>query len=130
MSVLESHPSSPSWSQRARKPARAMAWILAATVVFVTLGPQGLRPHLADAQVERFGAYFVTAATFVVGYPRRPRLIALFAVCAAILLEIGQAFAPGRDPGVPDAIAKALGGLCGAAASMVLLRFRPRAVGP
>ena len=105
----------------ARRGAVAIAWSLAAFIVFATLGPQSLRPHLGPAQLERFGAYFVTTAAFVAAYPSRPRLIGMAGVAAAVLLELAQALAPGRDPGVPDAIAKALGALAGVAASVGLL---------
>jgi VanZ family protein len=106
-----------------------MAWSLAAFVVFATLGPQSLRPHLPPefgAQAERFGAYFVTAAAFALAYPTRKLSIAGLVVFAAIILEIGQAFSPGRDPGVPDAIAKALGGLAGVIAVAGGERLLPR----
>ena len=33
-------------------------------------------PHFGDAQVERFGAYFVMAAAFVLAYPRRTIVVA------------------------------------------------------
>ncbi|MFI4976347.1 MAG: hypothetical protein ACHP84_17575 [Caulobacterales bacterium] len=95
--------------------AAAAAWGLAAYIVFVTLGPQSLRPHLGPAQLERFAAYFVTAGAFVLAYPKRPLTIAVAGVLLAILLELGQLFVPGRDAGLPDAIAKALGALAGAA---------------
>jgi VanZ family protein len=104
----------------------ALAWALAAFIVFATWAPQGLRPHLASAPVERFGAYFLTAAAFVLAYPRRPVLLSVAAVSFAVVLELGQFLAPGRDPGLPDAIEKALGGVCGvgAAASAGSLRQR------
>jgi len=89
------------------------AWGLLVFIVFATLGPQRLRPHLGDAQLERFGAYFLTASAFVLAYPRRPWSIAAASATVAVVLELGQFFAPGRDPGVADAIAKALGGVSG-----------------
>jgi len=99
-----------------------IAWTLVAGIVFATLGPQSLRPHLGDAQLERFGAYFVTAVALVLAYPRRPWTIALAVVAVAVLLELGQLIVPGRDAGVPDAIAKALGGVSGAAVAAALSR--------
>ena len=89
-------------------------WLLSLGIIFATLCPQGLRPRLADAQVERFGAYFVTASAFVIAYPRRWLAVTLGIAAAAILLELGLLITPGRDAGVPDAIAKALGGVTGA----------------
>jgi VanZ family protein len=107
---------------------RAVAWGLAAFIVFATLGPQGLRPHLASAPVERFGAYFLTAATFVLAYPRRPMLVGATALGLAVALELGQFLAPGRDPGMLDVIEKALGGVCGAAAGAYARRFGERSL--
>ena len=34
-----------------------VAAVLVGGIVFATLGPQGLRPHLGDPQLERFGAF-------------------------------------------------------------------------
>ena len=90
---------------------------LMAMVGFATLCPPSLRPHLGDPQLERFGAYFVTAAMFVIAYPRRAVTIALAAVVVAAGLEWAQFLVPGRDAGVLDANAKALGGVAGAAAA-------------
>jgi len=105
------------------------AWALGVAIVIFTLGPQAWRPHMADAATERFGAYFLAAFAFAVAYPKRRGMIALAAVSAAILLELAQYAAPGRDPGVADAIAKAIGGLAGvctaAALSSVWKRARP-----
>jgi VanZ family protein len=99
------------------------AWSLAAFIVFATLGPQSDRPHVGPAQIERFGAYFVTAGAFVFAYPRRPWLIALCVAGAAVLLEMAQLLAPGRDAGVPDAVAKVLGGLDGTLFAYVVVRI-------
>ena len=107
--------------QSMRRVAAFLAWMLAAGLVLVTWGPQSLRPHLGDASLERFGAFFVTAAMFVLGYPRRAGLIALGGVAFAIVLELGQLIAPGRDAGLPDVIAKALGGLAGVLATIAIL---------
>ena len=101
----------------------ATAWGLAGFLVFVTLCPQNLRPHFGDAQVERFGAYFATAAAFVLAYPRRTIVVAVAAVALATLLELSQWLAPGRDPGVLDVIAKAFGGLTGALITGLIVRL-------
>jgi hypothetical protein len=96
------------------------AWGLGLAIVVFTLGPQSWRPHLAGAQTERFAAYFLTALAFAIAYPKRRRMIALAAVAAALILELAQYAAPGRDPGLPDAIAKAIGGLAGVSLAGVL----------
>jgi VanZ family protein len=99
-----------------------IAWALLCVIVFTTWGPQSLRPHLGDPQFERFGAYFAATVAFVFAYPRRPAAIAAAAVVAALFLEVGQLFIPGRDAGVADAMAKAMGGLAGAALAAILSR--------
>jgi VanZ family protein len=109
--------------EAARRVVAALAWALAVFIVFATWGPQALRPHLASAAVERFGAYFVTTAAFVLAYPRRPALTGIAAVVFAVVLELGQFLAPGRDPGLRDVIEKALGGILGAAVTTGFLCF-------
>ena len=110
-----------------RRTAALLAWMLAAALVVVTWGPQSVRPHLGEPTLERFGAFFVTAVMFVIGYPRRAASVAVGVVVFAIALELGQFIAPGRDPGAMDAIAKALGGLAGVLATVLTLQaFRAK----
>jgi VanZ family protein len=47
-------------------------------------------------------------------------------VCFAIVLELGQFVAIGRDPGIKDVIEKALGGLIGVAAVAAFNRLGRR----
>jgi len=105
-----------------RRVAVLLAWSLAVGLIVVTLGPQAMRPRIASPHIERFGAYFLTAAIFVAAYPKRALTIALASVVLAVGLELGQFLAPGRDPRVSDAVVKSLGGLCGAAAAHFGLR--------
>jgi len=108
---------------RLPRPFLLIPWGLAAFIAFSTLGPQHLRPHLpaqVGPQLERFGAYFLMALTFALTYPNRKGLIAVSGTVAAILLELGQGMVPGRDPGLPDVIAKGFGNLTGVAAEAVL----------
>src|ERR1700723_1807519 len=96
-----------------RRVAVLLAWSLAIGLILVTWGPQALRPRIAHPTIERFGAYFLTAAIFVAAYPKRALTIALATVAFAVALEFGQFIAPGRDPRISDAVVKSLGGLCG-----------------
>jgi VanZ family protein len=105
-----------------RRVALLLAWTLAAGLIVVTWGPLEVRPSIGHPEIERFGAYFLTAAVFVAAYPRRALVIALASVFFAFMLEFGQFFAPGRDPRFTDAVVKALGGLCGVAAAHFGLR--------
>jgi VanZ family protein len=104
----------------------ALAWALCLFIAFATLGPQNTRPHLSSAALERFGAYFLTAALFAAAYPKRPWMIAAGAVVLAVVLELGQFVAVGRDPGVRDVIEKALGGVCGVMAAVATGRLQWR----
>ena len=86
-----------------------------AAIAFVTLCPIGLRPHVAPANVERFGAYLVLGGLVAFAAGRRVLAATAVVVLLAVALEAAQALAPGRDPAVSDAIVKALGGVAGAA---------------
>jgi hypothetical protein len=86
-------------------------------IAFATLCPQSMRPHLGNGQIERFGAFFVTAAAFASAFPRRPVLVATALVGVAIGLELSQLLVPGRDAGVPDAIEKSCGAVVGSASA-------------
>ena len=99
--------------------ATPVAWLMVCGLMFATLCPQTLRPHLGDAQVERFAAYFLATGAFVVAYPRRPLFIAGLMVLGGASLELAQLLAPGRDPGVADAIEKGCGALVGAASAWI-----------
>jgi VanZ family protein len=87
-----------------------------------------LRPRLFPAQVERFGAYFALGALFGGAY-RRPVPTGIILSVLAIALELGQFLAPGRDPGLPDAIAKVAGAIAGVSAAEVARAILARRAG-
>lgn len=93
---------------------QAAAWSMLGLIAVWTLGPLSYRPRMAPPQLERFGAYFVLGALFSVAYDR-PRVVAVALSILAIGLELGQFLAPGRDAGLPDAVAKVLGAVAGVA---------------
>jgi hypothetical protein len=80
---------------------RLLAWALAVAIVLVTGGPVGLRPQLGHPHLERLGAYVVLAVVWTLAYPRRPVWVAVGLVLAAMGLEVGQLFIPGRDAVLP-----------------------------
>lgn len=90
-------------------------WILAASVIVVTLGPATDRPQLGHPQAERFWAFAVLGFTSAFAYPARPRRLAASLTAGAIILEALQFFASGRDPRLPDALIKMAGALVGIA---------------
>lgn len=99
--------------------ARAAFAVGLVVVVVLSLTPASDLPSTGISdKIEHFLAYFALAATGVIGFHgRRDRLMIIFSLIAfGILMEIGQMFAPGRDTSIADAIANALGVLCGATA--------------
>ena len=117
----------PKFRRRRIQPVWLIAWALGAGIVAVTICPQSMRPHLGSGSSERFFAFFVTAAAFAAANPKRPMLVAVGSAVAAVLLELAQFAAPGRDPAVVDAIQKAFGGVAGALTVAVAARVWQRA---
>jgi VanZ family protein len=109
--------------QMMKRLALLAAWTLAAMVVVFTLGPVSDRPQFGHPQGERFGAFFALGLCWALAYPRRPwRVLAGLAI-AAVLLEGAQALIPGRDPRLPDALAKIIGAAGGVALVAGALRL-------
>lgn len=86
------------------------AWILAALVVLFTLGPISERPQFGHPQIERFLAFLALGLCWAAVYPTRPGRVLAGLVAAAILLEVAQGWV-GRDPGLPDVLAKIAGAI-------------------
>ena len=103
---------------------RPLAWLFAATIIVVTLGPVSVRPQFGHPQFERFAGFFILASSW--SWPHAKRLSWVFAgtVAAAVLLEAGQLLVPGRDAGVQDALAKIAGAACGVLTVVLATRVR------
>jgi hypothetical protein len=120
--------------RRTAKPSPAtiaLALAALAAIAYATLCPIGMRPHLASADEERFGAYFVLGFLLALAAPRRRWAVTLLVVAVAIGLEAGQLLIPGRDGRVWDAFVKAVGGGLGAQTyftAFALKRFVSRQV--
>jgi len=102
-------------------------------IAFATLCPIGLRPHLASADEERFGAYFVLGGLAALASGRRTAQAAVLVVLAAFALEYAQHLAPSRHAHLADAMVKALGGVAGALAAQLTFparRWLARAMKP
>ena len=113
---MQQDPPERPFERRRWRPSRfaiALSLLSLAGLVFATLCPINLRPHFADANVERFGAYAVLGLILSQTMRRRPILVAFIVVLIAVALEFGQLFVPGRDARVQDAMFKAAGGLFG-----------------
>jgi hypothetical protein len=102
----------------------SLAVTVFAAIVFVTLCPIGLRPHLAGADQERFGAWLLLGALVQLAAGRRAALPTAAVIVAAIALESAQHLAPGRHAQVSDALVKAIGGALGCAAGQLVFPIR------
>jgi len=100
----------------------AIAWAILAFIVFATLSPIGLRPHLEDASVERFGAFAFVGLLFGLAYPKRLWLVLLLVVGSACILEALQHLTPDRHGQVSDALVKLVGGVAGVGVAWLFRR--------
>jgi hypothetical protein len=100
----------------------AAAWAILAFVIFVTLSPIGLRPHVENVSVERFGAFAFVGLLFGLAYPKRLWLVLCFVVGTAFVLEALQHLTPDRHGHVSDAVVKFVGGAVGVGAASLANR--------
>jgi VanZ family protein len=108
---------------------RYFAWLLAAAVVFATLGPADFRPHSHLGQDgEHAFAFVLVGIAFGIAYSGRRWTAAAIAVVLIGLLEIVQLWAPGRharfEDFVVDALAACVGFVLSAAIDWAVTRFR------
>lgn len=82
-------------------------------IVFATLSPIGLRPHVGDVSGERFLAFAAIGLLFGVAYPRHLWLVTLLVGGGAVGLEVLQHLTPDRHGRIPDALVKLVGALAG-----------------
>ena len=105
------------------------AWAAFGLICFVTLSPIGLRPETGVPRLERFVAYAVLGALFMVAYPRHFIRLASFLAVAALGLEALQHLTPDRHGHVADAMEKIAGAWAGCAAvrfvQILIERHRP-----
>ena len=95
-----------------------------AAIVFATLCPIGLRPHVASPNLERFVAYMALGGLVARACGRRALGATALVLLAAIGLEAAQALVPGRHAALSDAVVKSLGGVLGCAAAQVAYPIR------
>ena len=108
---------------------RVLAWLLAASVAFATLGPPGYRPHSDLGQDgEHALAFGLLGLAFGVAYTQRRWLTAMIGIAMIGLLEFLQFWAPGRHARLSDFVVDALAACAGlaitAGAAWVVRRSR------
>ncbi len=120
-------PSYPGANRRFAKPSPLLLSLVVlgiAAITFATLCPISLRPHLASANQERFGAYVVLGGLLALAAGRRWLASAMFVVVLVCALEAAQLLVPGRDAVISDALVKALGGVLGSVAGQFMFPLR------
>lgn len=104
---------------------RIIAWVLLATILFVTVDPIAFRPDSGlPVNVERFIAFAVVGVAFACAYPKRWIFVLVLVVGSAFAFELSQMLAPTRHAGTLDAVVKATGGLFGVLAAKAFTRIR------
>ena len=91
-------------------------------VIGGSLLPGDMLPPLPNDKVLHFGAYFLVALipAACAARLRTGMVLAALGPVLGALLEIAQAFVPGRSPELGDAIANSAGALVGALAGMLI----------
>ena len=103
---------------------RIVAWILAVTIVVLSLVPSELRPETAVPHIlEHFLIFAATGAAFGLGYEARPGPLAIQLLIFAGAVEIAQLLAPHRHARLSDflvdAVAISAGSIAGSLAKQV-----------
>jgi VanZ family protein len=89
---------------------RAVAWLYAGVLVYVTLGPASVRPAtLMPSYLEHLAAFGLSGLLFSIGYRTRAVLVSLGGIGFAALLEAPQIWVPGRHARWIDLAMDALG---------------------
>ena len=107
---------------------RLVAWLLAAAVTFVTLGPEGVRPHPVLGQLgDHALAFLLVGIFFGLAYSQRRWTVSAVAVALIGVLEIMQLWVPGRHARLEDFLVGALSACVGfalsAAANWMMAQF-------
>ncbi|UVK45116.1 hypothetical protein BPNPMPFG_000614 [Mesorhizobium sp. AR07] len=108
------------------KLSRIAALALLAIIVFATLSPIQMRPHIAPANVERALAYVLLGLAMALGFPNRLYQTVIFVVVIAGVLELLQIIDPGRHARLIDALVKAFAGVIGIVVGQLLVRSSRR----
>lgn len=117
----------PNAEMTANRIARVSGWLLVLAAVFLTLAPRTLRPQTGvEHHLEHVLAFALVGLAFGLGYPGRRPLLALVGVLMAALLEVVQAWAPGRHANLSDFIVNAIGVGAGLAAAALIDQMRRR----
>jgi VanZ family protein len=106
---------------------RAIAWLYAAALVFLTLSPPRYRVEtMLSHNVEHLAAFIVSGLLFSIGYRFRPLFVTLAGLGYVAALEVLQIWVAGRHARWIDFAMDALGFCIGVGAGLVVSRVRDR----
>ena len=110
-------------SDRLLHASRIAAWVCSALLVVASWTPGSAMIRTGySGLLEHAVAYGVTAAAFMIGYPRVAALrIAGALSILSVVLEAGQLFVPGRFAGLLDGLA----GVVGTGLTVIVLQILP-----
>ena len=91
---------------------QAAAWLLAATIVVLSLGPPSVRPATGAAHdLEHLLIFLATGIAFGLGYPSRVWLLTIALPIFAAAIEVAQNWVPGRHARMSDFLVDAAASL-------------------
>jgi len=104
---------------------QAAAWLLAGTIVVLSMSPATVRPTTGTAPgLEHLMIFLATGMAFAFGYPNRVRLLAVALPVFAAAIEFVQSWVPGRHARMSDFLVDAAASCLGVALSYLLLKLR------
>jgi len=105
--------------------SQAAAWLLAGTIVVLSLSPASVRPTTgAQHDFEHLLIFVVTGMAFGFGYPDRFRLLTIALPTFAAAIEIAQIWAPGRHARMSDFLVDAAASCVGVGLSYAFARLK------
>ena len=103
---------------------QVIAWLLALTIILLSLGPPSTRPVTGTGHsFEHLAIFLATGAAFGFGYSSRGMVLPLALVGFSAAIEIAQMLVPGRHARLGDFLADAAASCLGVAVSLLLVRL-------
>jgi VanZ family protein len=104
---------------------QAAAWLLAGTIVVLSLSPASVRPTTGAAHdLEHLLIFVATGMAFALGYPRRFGLLMVALPTFAAAIEVAQNWVPGRHARMSDFLVDAAASCLGVGLSYAFLKLK------
>jgi VanZ family protein len=106
---------------------QAAAFLLAGTIIALSLSPASIRPTTAAPHdFEHLLIFLATGMAFGFGYPHRFGLLTIVLPTFAAAIEVAQTWIPGRHARVSDFLVDAAASCLGVGLSYAFLKLRAR----